>query len=369
MTTADTSANLLQNMPSKTQLYREIVAKYEDTYGDLPNTSDKPLLLNITGAFRNDLYKNNHIYDKDMLIMVLFAMCVTIILAPSLVTLIMMMSICFMCVHTSKIYVDYSKVFDGEFIEIDGRMIGIVVPTQVQEGELETRNFDETNDGRKLREALIHAGLDGNAEVTVASVGSTTTQFIYGQENTKTNEIEVGVDHPLDDEIAELLDAVNLDETGILAIMNSAGYAVRVDAGALYNDNQLERDTITHDITPRVVGGSGDNTNAMNFAKKVVEKHKAGNYRYTLVFIPRGNPEMPQGGSHTHQRILEAARHGFHITVLEVSGKQSKLFELMDGNIKDYSAESICGRIKNKKILTKEGKTYGSGVVFKGIRL
>lgn len=356
-------------MPSKTQLYREIISKYEETYGDLPDTGGKPLLLNITGPFRNSLYKNNHVYDKDVLNMVLFAMCVTIALAPSLVTLILMMSICFMCVHTSKIYVDYSKVFDGEFIEIDGQMIGIVAPTQVQEGELETRNFDETNDGRKLREALMRAGLDGNAKVSVASVGSTTTQFIYGQENTKMNEIEVGVDNPIDDEISELLDAVELDENGILAVMNSAGYAVRVDAGALYNDNQLERDTITHEITPRVVGGSGDNTHAMNFAKKVVAKHKAGKYKYTLVFIPRGDPAMPQGGSHTHQRILEAARHGFHITVLEVSGKQSKLFELMDEDIKNYSAESICGRIKNKKMVTKEGKTYGSGIVFKGIAL
>lgn len=356
-------------MPSKTQLYREIIAKYEDTYGALPDTGDKPLLINITGSFRNDLYKNNHIYDKDVLNMVLAAMCVTITLAPSLVTLILMMSICFMCVHTSKIYVDYSKVFDGEFIEIDGRMIGVVAPTQKEEGELESRNFDETNDGRKLREALMRAGLDGNAKVTVASVGSTTTQFIYGQENTKLNEIEVGVDNPLDDEITELLDAVELDENGILAVMNSAGYAVRVDAGALYNDNQLECDTITREITPRVVGGSGDNVNAMNFAKKVVAKHKAGNYRYTLVFIPRGDPDMPQGGSHTHQRMLEAARHGINITVIEVSGKQSKKFELMDGDAKDYSAESICGRIKNKKVLTKEGKTYGSGVVFKGIVL
>jgi hypothetical protein len=364
-------------MPSKTQLYREIVAKYEDTYGDLPDTGGKPLLLNITGPFRNELYKNNHIYDKDMLNMVLAVVIgfTAIILASDLIMLLLildiclMLGICFMSLYTSNIYVDYSKVFDGDFIEIDGRMIGVATPTQKEEGELETRNFDETNDGRKLREALMRAGLDGNAKVTVASVGSTTAQFIYGQENTKTNEIEVGVDHHVEDKIAELLDAVNLDENGIVVLMNSVGYAFRVNAGALYNDNLLDNDTITRKITPRVVGGSGDNTNAMNFAKKVVEKHKSGNYRYTLVFIPRGDSAMPQGGSHTHQRILEAARHGFYVTVLEISGKQSKLFELMDGGVKDYSAEGICGRIKNKKILTKEGKTYGSGVVFKGIKL
>lgn len=358
-----------QTMPSKTQLYREIIVKYEEMYGDLPDIGDKPLLLNITGPFRNDLYKNDYIYDKDMLNMVLFAMCVTIILAPSLVTLILMMSICFMCVHTSRIYVDYSKVFDGEFIDIDGQMIGIVAPTQEQEGKLESDNLYEINDKQRLIEALVRAGLDGDVDVVVASVGSSTTQFIDGQKHTKKNEIEVGVDCPLDDEITELLDAVELDENGILVVMNSVGYAVRIDAGALYNDNQSNTDTITPEIVDRVVGGSGDNKNAQNFAHKLIKRHKEGKYKYILVVIPRGDPAMPQGGSHTHQRMLEAARHGINITVIEVSGKQTKKFELVDGNSRDYSAESICGRIKNKKIVTKEGKTYGSGVVFKGIRL
>ena len=350
-------------MPSKTQLYRTVIAKYEETYGTLPDTGDKPLLINITGPLRNDLYKNNQIYDKYM---VLAAMGFALIFVPTIITLILMCSI---CVMYFKIDVDYSNVFDGEFIDIEGRMIGVVMPTQEEEGELETRNFDETDDGRKLREALMRAGLDGDAKVAVASVGSSTTQFIYGQAFTDTNEIEVGVDNQLDAEITELLDKPKLGYDDILVIMNSACYAFRVDAGALYNDNQLESDTITHEIVPRVVGGSGDNTNAMNFAKKVVAKHKKGQYKYTLVFIPRGDPTMPQGGSHTHQRILEAARHGFNIMVLEVSGKQTKLFELMDGDVKDYSAESICGRIKNKKMVTSEGKTYGSGVVFKGINL
>ena len=350
-------------MPSKTQLYRTVIAKYEETYGTLPDTGDKPLLINITGPLRNDLYKNNQIYDKYV---VLAAMGFALIFVPTIITLILMCSI---CVMYFKIDVDYSNVFDGEFIDIEGRMIGVVMPTQEEEGELETRNFDETDDGRKLREALMRAGLDGDAKVAVASVGSSTTQFIYGQAFTDTNEIEVGVDNQLDAEITELLDKPKLGYDDILVIMNSACYAFSVDAGALYNDNQLESDTITHEIVPRVVGGSGDNTNAMNFAKKVVAKHKKGQYKYTLVFIPRGDPTMPQGGSHTHQRILEAARHGFNITVLEVSGKQTKLFELMDGNVKDYSAESICGRIKNKKMVTSEGKTYGSGIVFKGINL
>lgn len=353
-------------MSSKTQLYRKIIAKYEETY-PLPDTGDKPLLLNITGPFRNKLYETDHTYDKTMLSMVLLTMCVTILLAPSFVTVLLMSGICFVCLRSSRVYVDYSKLLDGEFIEINGRMIGIVAPTQEEEGKLESDNLYEINDKRRLAEALARAGLDGDAVTVVASVGSSTSQIIDGHKHTKTNEFEVGVDNPSDGKIAELLNAMDLDENGILVIMNSAGYATRVDAGALYNDNHSNTDTISPEIVDRVVGGSGDNKNAQQFARKLIKGHKEGKYKYTLVYIPRGDPAMPQGGSHTHQRMLEAARHGFNITVVEVSGKQTTAFELMDGNVKDYSAESICGRIKKTKVLTKEGKTYGSGLVFKGI--
>ena len=107
-------------MPSKTQLYRTVIAKYEETYGTLPDTGDKPLLINITGPLRNDLYKNNQIYDKYM---VLAAMGFALIFVPTIITLILMCSI---CVMYFKIDVDYSNVFDGEFIDIEGRMIGVV---------------------------------------------------------------------------------------------------------------------------------------------------------------------------------------------------------------------------------------------------
>lgn len=357
-------------MPSKIQLYREIIVKYEETYGPLLDTYDNPILINITGQFRNQLYKNIAIYNNKILYMMIFALCATIIFAPNLMTFILMMGICFTCVHNSDIYFDYSNVFDGEFIDIDGCMVGVVVPTQEEEERLESGNFYEINDRRKLMKVLVRAGLDGDANAVVASVGSTTTQFIYGQTYTKKNEVDVGVYNPLDYEITELLDTPKLGYDDIMVVMNSAGYALSLDAGVLYNDNQSNTDTITSNIVDRVVCGSGDNTDAKNFVHKLITRHKEGKYKYTLVLIPRGDPAMPQGGSHTRQRILEAARHGFNITVIEVSGKQTKIFELMDdGDVKDYSAESICGRIKKRKVLTKEGNTYGSGVVFEGIKL
>jgi hypothetical protein len=46
--------------------------------------------------------------------------------------------------------------------------------------------------------------------------------------------------------------------------------------------------------------------------------------------------------------------------VVEVSGKQTKQFELVNNNIA-FSTEEICKNIKETKIVTAEGKTYGSG--------
>jgi hypothetical protein len=351
---------------TKVQLYREVVAAYVSTYGSLP--SNKPVLINITGEFRNNTFTNKIVYDKDIINTAVFALCITLLLVPNITATLLMMGICFICVQSSRFYLDYSKVFDGEFIDVDGQMIGVVMPTQAEEGRLEAANFMETNDGQKQAEAIQRAGLDTSSHVCTVSVGSTTAQFINGQK-TNQNEVEVGVDAYSDEAIVELLEAQNLKYDDILVVINSVGYAFCVDAGIVYNDNQMEEDTITQNIEPRVVGGSGDNTNAMNFAKRVVALHKARKYNYILAFVPRGDPTMPQGGSHTNQRILEAARQGFTITVIEVSGKQTKLSELMDGDGKDYSAESICRRIKTKKMLTREGKTYGSGVVFKDIKL
>lgn len=348
---------------TKIQYYREIVAAHIATYGPLP--PNKPILFNITGAFRNN---NQFVYNKDIINTAVFAVCMTLLLIPDIASTLLMMGICLICVKSSRFYTDYSKIFNGEFIEIDGQIIGVVMPTQAEEGRLEAANFMEINDGQKQAEAIQRAGLDTSSHVCTVSVGSTTAQFINGQKTNK-NEVEVGVDAYSDEAIAELLDAQNLKYDDILVVINSAGYAFRVDAGIVYNDNQMEEDTITHNIEPRVVGGSGDNTNAMNFAKRVVALHKARKCNYILAFVPRGDPTMPQGGSHTNQRILEAARQGFPIHVIEVSGKQTKASELMDGDAKDYSAESICGRIKTKKLLTGEGKTYGSGVVFKDVKL
>lgn len=340
---------------TKTQRYTEIVRDYEEMYGLLP--SDEETMFVVTGPFRKYIHDqmNNTEFNRGLI----FAVFAVFMLAPT------WMSLMFTIIST-LIYIDRSEnVFDGEFLDIDGRKIGVAIPSQKEEGDGEARNFKETNDEKRLNEALERAGLDNTIEKSVASIGSTTTQFIFGQKNVKQTEIGVGIDNT---EIDELL---NNQTEGILCIMNSAAYAIKEDAGIVYNDNISGKDTISENIVERMIGGTGNNKKAMAFAEKVVRRHKELNKRYILAFIPRGDKTMPQGGSHAKQRIVDRIRetNGRRMRVIEVSGKQTKVFEIdeKDDNfeLENYHTEKLCKLIKEKKITTSDGKTYGSADVFK----
>jgi hypothetical protein len=160
-----------------------------------------------------------------------------------------------------------------------------------------------------------------------------------------------------------------ISHDGVVAMMNSAGYAIRVDAGIVYNDNKVEYDTITKNIVDREIGGTGNNQTAQKFARRLVSLHKQLDCNYVLAFIPRGDKTMPQGGSHSKQRILNSLRSGDNITVIEVSGKQTKMFGLHNNtSTPEYrDAEHICKNIKETKITDVNGKSHGSGVVFEHI--
>jgi hypothetical protein len=74
---------------------------------------------------------------------------------------------------------------------------------------------------------------------------------------------------------------------------------------------------------------------------------------------------MPQGGSHSKQRALDHYRSGDVVVIIEVSGKQTKRFEVQKNLCTaDDTSEHICKNIKETKITDAGGKTYGSGVVF-----
>jgi hypothetical protein len=150
---------------------------------------------------------------------------------------------------------------------------------------------------------------------------------------------------------------------GVLVIMNSAGYGVDEKAGIVYNDNKVEYETIRKNIVERTVGGTGNNEAAMRFIAKLVELHEEGDYSYVLAVVPRGNKSMPQGGSHSKQRVLEHLLNKRNVALIEVSGKQTKRFEYA-GDFTEDDREGICKNIKETKVMDANGKSHGSGVVF-----
>jgi len=348
--------------------YEEFVRKYEKVYGSLP-AGDKPIMFNVTGPLRNQYYKEDREPENLFMFVILSVIMMNIgavsimyaILHTNWVSAALFSSIVAVYIHRlSIIYGVKNKinVFDGEFITINGREIGVLLPTQEQERQFEELNFKQTNDLHKLMAALERAKLPADKNICVISVGSTTAQCIYG--DTTKPEIEVGIDNP--EKIRELLESVTLGLDDVLVIMNSAGYGVDQDKGIVYNDNVMEYDTITENIVERTVGGTGNNAAAMEFIRKLTRMHKSLNKNYVLAVVPRGDKTMPQGGSHSKQRILEAIDEQLDIIVIEVSGKQTKQFELVyNPNNYALSTEDICNKVKETKIVTAEGKTYGSG--------
>jgi hypothetical protein len=356
---------------TKKQQYEEVVRKYEKVYGSLP-AGDKPILFNVTGWFRNKYYEDEK--PEQLLMFVILSVIMLNISAVSIIYTILHTNIVsaalfssIVAVYIHKLSLVYcigskkkSNVFDGEFITVNGREIGVLLPTQEQERQFEEFNFRQTNDLNKLMNALERAKLPADKNICVFSIGSTTAQCIYG--DTTNPEFEVGVDNPA--KIRELLESVPLGLDDVLVFMNSAGYGVGQDAGIVYNDNVMECDTITGNIVERTIGATGNNAGAMEFVRQATRMHKLLGKNYTLAVVPRGDKTMPQGGSHSKQRILEAIDEELDIIVIEVSGKQTKQFEFIDGGVGALSTEDICKKIKETKIVTADGKTYGSDAVF-----
>lgn len=254
-------------------------------------------------------------------------------------------------------------------MEINGVSMGVVIMTQKEEGEWESRNFVETNDKRKLINKLNESKLvyDENNVVTW-SIGSNTGQCIYGQSLAPFNEVEMGVDMFSDEDIKKFLDSHSkiLGHDSVLVLMNSIGYGVKEDGGIVYSDNTLEYETILDSLVPRTVGGTGNNAHSMKLVERAAKIHMRNKYDFTLAIVPRGDKTMPQGGSHSKQRVLEHFLNGEDVIVIEVSGKQTKKFELEadSGCSVMDSSEKICKRIKEIKIVDDGGKTHGSQTVF-----
>jgi hypothetical protein len=178
--------------------------------------------------------------------------------------------------------------------------------------------------------------------------------------------VEIGIEAQQDAKIRAFLKAHqnNLSYDGVLVLMNSVGYGVDEKAGIVYSDNKVEYENIRSNIAPRSIGGTGNNEAAMKFIAKMVELHEEGDYNYVLAVVPRGDKSMPQGGSHSKQIVLEHILCKRNVTMIEVSGKQTKKFEYAAGDFTEDDCEAICKNIKETKITDADGKSHGSGVIF-----
>jgi hypothetical protein len=346
--------------------YRAMLDKFEKTYGTEQTRNQKnPVVFNVTGPYRNKLYGSPKISTVERVMFVaMFAIVswLTSVFVGGFVTFSVWVAI--------QYYVDnLVGMFDGEILEIDGVLMGVVIPTQTKEGELESRNFVEINDrGRLTRELNKTNIIYSDNKVVTWSFGSSTGQCIDGQPLAPFSEVEMGVESFSDEDIEKFLDAhaKRLGHDGVLVMMNAIGYGVNENNGVVYSDNTIEYDTILDNVVPRMIGVTGNNDNAMRFVSQIAKFHKWNKYDFTLAIVPRGDKNMPQGGSHSKQRVLENFIHKETVVVIEVSGKQTKRFELQSDACSPItdSSEQICKCIKETKIVDERGKTYGSEVVF-----
>jgi hypothetical protein len=348
-------------MTSKTEQYRTILENYESVYGDLDPTN-KPTIISITGPYRNKLYQQRTwgYYAVDVMY-IIAALLTSFYLANPLVIVFVT---AFPYLMVKSLIFDPEKAFDGEIIVVNGKKIGVLMQSQETEGKMESRNFVQTNDRRKLMNKLNEAGITFNEqEVVTWSIGSTTGQCINGK--APYAEVEMGIDVQEDATMRAFLKAhaKKLSHNGVLVLMNSVGYGVDEKAGIVYSDNKVEYENISRNIVARSIGGTGNNEAAMKFISKMVKFHQEGDYNYVLAVVPRGDKSMPQGGSHSKQRVLEHILCKRNAILIEVSGKQTKMFELQDG-LYDDDLEVVCRHIKESKITDATGRSYGSGVVF-----
>ena len=352
---------------TKQQQYRTIVQEFIQTYGsDILDNQKNPVVFNITGPYRNKIHKQS---GWDLFIFIAFFSAIAWFISVYVAGVAFCIILIRNCYQTGQLLNDdATDIFDGEILKIDGRMIGVAIPTQMEEGDLESQNLRETGDVDKLTRALDKARVHyKDSEIALWSTGTSSSQCIKGHEIAPFCEFDMGIENWSDAQIAEFLIAHSrvLTHDGVLVFLNSVGYAIRVDAGIVYNDNKVEYDTVTNNIAPRTIGATGNNEGVMEFARRLVHIHRKLDCNYILAIVPRGDKTMPQGGSHSKQRVLDHYRSGDLVILLEVSGKQTKMFEVQNNLCgADDTAEHICKNIKETKIVDVSGKTYGSGVVF-----
>jgi hypothetical protein len=342
-------------MNSYQNLCYNVVSGYARSF-DAPLDEHHPTIFNITGDYRNKYHEEYKARLRSFRIYMLLITVVVSALTSSWV--VFAVSLATVAYVTTPITGDVT-----DFVNINGLKVAVVIPTQEEEGALEARNMEETKDVQRLYRGL-GLNLTQKKNLVVVSVGSKSAQIIYGQEFVAKTEFDMGVDNR--NNLQDVLDSVNT-RCDYVCFMNAIGYGIRVDAGVVVSDNVTNTDDVTENIKPRTVGGTGNNVAAMTLVHQLLALHKSGKFRYKLAFVPRGDPAMPQGGSHSKQRLVDAIRssNGMPVIVIEISGKQTKRFYIdakdNDWELDRCSTEELCKLIKESKVVDENGKTYGSG--------
>ena len=355
-----------QQTMSKQIQYRIVLDKFEKIYGNAHTRNQaKPIIFNVTGSYRNKLHSGSNTWMLELMmyivIFIIISMASTGYFAGFIVFLVRVVNM---------YYLDdnLNSMFDGEIMEIYGVKMGVDIPSHRLEAKRESLNFIEINEKKRLIDKLNECKIiyDDNKVVTW-SIGSTTGQCIDGHIMAPFTQVKMGVDGFSDEDLEKFLDAHNkiLGHDCVLALLNSVGYGVNENGGIVYSDNTMEYDNILGSVVPRTVGGTGNNKNAMKFVTRLAKIHIRRKCDFTLAIVPRGDPTMPQGGSHSKQIVLEHFLNGEDVAVIEISGKQTKMFELYADTCSDMdSADTICKSIKESKILDENKKSHGSNTVF-----
>lgn len=340
-------------------------------YGKFPSG---PTIISITGGYRNGVIARNT--DALYRIRVLGALLLCIICAIVGVSIVFQWSIYWKTLSgvslldlTRRYTTLFRVLHDSHVVEIDPTGISVVIATQLTEALLESANFVDRNDLDRLKKA---SNMPENTGFTVLSVGTTTTQTIYKKKYTSlVTEFSIGTDSQNTIEMRKLLNSQPSGPNNVTVFVNAVGYGLDKNAGLVFANNSTGENTISEHIVDRVIGGTGNNENAKQFINKLLSLYIEMGCTFTLAIAPRGDPTMPQGGSHSMQRILNAFRDtGLLYTVLEVSGKQTKLFEPPTDEpdtLRSMTPEDFCKKIKETKVVDTGGHSYGSMSLFGSI--
>lgn len=178
-TTANNSNN---QMCLREEVYHSLVEQYLNLYEKAPYSAsfDEPLLFYISGPYRDEVFKKaarhwDWLCIKITFVFVVtfaFLMCETCLILTGITMMILL----------GKYYVNRPCImFNGSFVNINGREIGVLVPTEEEEKRFWSKNFKndctmpvDASYAKQHIVAMIRK-TNGYATLRVVEIGDTQT--------------------------------------------------------------------------------------------------------------------------------------------------------------------------------------------------